>query len=60
MSASKTPTALFRRFISDARRPVTMDLPTPPLPLSTAMVFPMDELAFRGFFNDCFFSIELH
>ena len=39
MSASRTAQLWPRRCISDAIRDVTRDLPTPPLPLTTAMTF---------------------
>ena len=39
MSASSTAHCLLRRCIALASRPVISDLPTPPLPLTTAITF---------------------
>ena len=43
MSESMMPTLAPVRATADANRPVTVDLPTPPLPEMTAMTFPMWE-----------------
>ena len=48
MSASSTPTDLPRRFIAAASEAVTVLLPTPPLPLTTAMTFFTLDLGLAG------------
>ena len=47
-SASRMPTVLPALFAAIARSPVTRDLPTPPLPLTTPMTFFTLEPAFIG------------
>ena len=48
MSASRTPTRRSRWAMAAAREQVTVDLPTPPLPLTTAMTFLMWESSLAG------------
>jgi len=48
MSASRTPTVLPMRRMATAREEVTRLLPTPPLPLTTAMTFPMWDRPLAG------------
>ncbi len=58
-SASRMPTVFPLRFAAIARRPVTSDLPTPPLPLTTPMTFFTFDSAFIGSeksFGSCTFS----
>ena len=48
MSASSTPTFLPSRRMATAREEVTVLLPTPPLPLTTAITFPMWDRPLAG------------
>ena len=48
ISASRIPTFLPRRAMATARPEVTVLLPTPPLPLTTAMTFFTRELGLAG------------
>ena len=48
ISASRMPTFLPRAAMAAAREQVTVDLPTPPLPLTTAITFLMWEWALQG------------
>ena len=48
MSASSTAVFLPSRAMAAAREQVTVDLPTPPLPLTTAMTLPTLESSLQG------------
>ena len=53
MSASSTPTFFPRAAMAAAREQVTVDLPTPPLPLTTAITFLTLESSLTGLHRSC-------